>query len=246
MLGFLLVVARVAGVFIFVPLPGMRSTPEVSRIVLVLGLAMALVGRWPNLNMQSMTAGAMVAAILAEAATGLAMGVAVSVLLESFNLAAQFLGLQAGYAYASTIDPNTQADSGVLMVISQLAAGMMFFATGLDRAVVLLLAESLEKIPPGAYVCTRLSAERLIALASIMFSVGLRLAMPVIALLLMVDFALALLGRLNAQLQLITLAFPIKMLVSLGMLGWGMWLFPRLLVATAEHIWHGLRPVLGL
>jgi flagellar biosynthesis protein FliR len=40
-------------------------------------------------------------------------------------------------------------------------------------------------------------------------------------------FPLALLARLNSQLQLITLAFPIKMLVSLGLLAWLLLVFPR-------------------
>ena len=46
------------------------------------------------------------------------------------------------------------------------------------------------------------------------------ITLALLALLLIVDISLALLGRLNSQLQLITLAFPIKMLVSLGLLAW--------------------------
>ncbi len=51
-----------------------------------------------------------------------------------------------------------------------------------------------------------------------MFSTGLRLAMPVIVLLMLVDIALALLGRIHEQLQLLTLAFPVKMLATLAFL----------------------------
>ena len=40
-----------------------------------------------------------------------------------------------------------------------------------------------------------------------MLTTGLRLAMPVIALLLLLDVALALLGRMQQQLQLLSLAF---------------------------------------
>jgi len=43
----------------------------------------------------------------------------------------------------------------------------------------------------------------------------------------MVDVALASLGRLNAQLQLLIMAFPVKMLIGLGLLAWIMVLFPR-------------------
>ena len=60
----------------------------------------------------------------------------------------------------------------------------------------------------------------MIHLGSNLFSVGVRLALPVVALLVMVDVALALMGRLNAQLQLLSLAFPAKMLVALLVLAW--------------------------
>ena len=68
----------------------------------------------------------------------------------------------------------------------------------------------------------------MIHLASNLFSVGLRLALPVVALLVMVDIALALLSRVNAQLQLLTLAFPAKMQIALLVLAWVAFLFPRL------------------
>jgi len=52
-----------------------------------------------------------------------------------------------------------------------------------------------------------------------------------------VDVALALLGRLNAQLQLLTLAFPAKMLTALLVLSWIAALFPRLLREAGGHAW---------
>ena len=45
---------------------------------------------------------------------GLTVGLAVAFLTEGFQMAAQSIGLQAGYAYASTIDPTSQADASVL------------------------------------------------------------------------------------------------------------------------------------
>jgi len=44
----------------------------------------------------------------------------------------------------------------------------------------------------------------------------------------MIDISLALLGRVNAQLHLLTLAMPAKMLVGLAMLAWLALLFPLL------------------
>ena len=70
--------------------------------------------------------------------------------------------------------------------------------------------------------------------------------MPVVALLILVDVSLALLGKLNSQLQLLTLAFPAKMLVALLVLSWIGSLFPRLLREASGHAWTVAQKTIGL
>ena len=239
--GFLLVLARVGGALVFVPLPGINGALQPARAALAAGFTLALAARWPAVDASEVTAGTMAGWILAEAALGTAIGVAVAVVLEAFALAAQVLGLQAGYAYASTIDPNTQADSGVLLVFAQLMSGLLFFSLGLDREVLRLFALSLDRVPAGGFVFGLPAAELLIRLGSGLFAVGVRLALPVVALLVMVDVALALVGRLNQQLQLLSLAFPAKMLTALAVLGLVASLVPRILLAFSGSAWTALR-----
>ena len=62
----------------------------------------------------------------------------------------------------------------------------------------------------------------------------------------MVDVALALLGRLNQHLQLLTLAFPAKMLAALLILSWMVSLFPRLMLEFSGQAWTAAGRVLGL
>ncbi|HLK68724.1 MAG TPA: flagellar biosynthetic protein FliR [Bryobacteraceae bacterium] len=242
---FLLVLARVGGAIVFVPLPGVKAVPEPMRVAFVLAFTFALYGRWPAVDASSVTALQIVTWILSEAALGIAIGVSVAIVLETFALAAQILGQQAGYGYASMIDPNTEADSGILLVMAQLMGGMLFFAVGLDREILRLFALSLEKVPAGAYLPGPLSAQNLIKLGSGLFSVGVRLALPVVALLVMVDVALALLGRLNSQLQLIQMAFPAKMLTALLILSWVASLFPRVLMEFSGHAWASARQLMA-
>jgi flagellar biosynthesis protein FliR len=216
--GFLLVLARVGGAFLFVPLPGVRNGPEPVRAALAGGYTLALFPLWPASLPGEPTLARMTAWMLAEALLGIAIGVAVAFLLEVLLVGAQLLGLQAGYGYASTIDPTTEADSSVLQVLAQLFGGMLFFALGVDREVLRAFARSLETIPPGSYQATPAAADTLIRLGGSMLAAGVRLALPVIALLLLVDLALALLSRIQQQMQLLTLAFPLKMLAALAFL----------------------------
>ena len=71
-------------------------------------------------------------------------------------MAAQVLGLQAGYAYASTIDPNTQADSGILLVLgADRGSGCCSSPWDWIARCSRLFAESLERIPAGTFTFQR-------------------------------------------------------------------------------------------
>ena len=132
---------------------------------------------------------------------GLTVGLAIAFLLEGVQMAAQILGLQAGYSYASTVDPTTQADTTTLQLMAQLLAGMLFFAFGFDRQVLHVLARSLESGPGLRSRSMGHAIEAIVGLGAAIFSAGLQLAMPVLALLVLLDIAFAVLGRLHAQLQ---------------------------------------------
>ena len=224
--GFLLVLARVSGLIALVPIPGLAAAPDAGRIALALALTVGLLPVWPHPDNTSLLSGRMLGSLMAEAGFGVTIGVAVAFLLEGIQLAAQVIGLQAGYSFASTIDPVTQADSTTLQILAQLFAGSLFFSFGFDHQVLLILARSLEKVPSGAYALTGPLVETVTRLGAGIFVTGLQLALPVLALTLLLEVAFAVLGRLHAQLQLLTLAFAAKMLVTLAFLASTLALFP--------------------
>jgi len=243
-LGFFLTLVRLSGVFVFVPLPGLKNVVDIARVLLVLGLTLALYPVWPHPS-ENVSAGVFVAWLFSEAALGIGIGLAVGFAVEAFSVGAQMIGLQAGYSFVSTVDPSTQADSTVLVVFVQTAAAALFFAMGLDRDVVRIFARSLEICPPGTFSLSRNAAEAILVAGSTMFSTGLRLALPVIAVMMMVDISIALLGRINAQLHLLTIAFPVKMVVGLGLLAWISVLLPALLRGAGETGFAAMKTLIG-
>lgn len=244
LLTFLLVLARVGGALVFVPLPGIRQGPATARAVLAACVAFALYPVWPAAPGLPDVA-VLTRWLVGEVALGMAAGVAVAFLNEAFTLAAQIFGLPAGYAYAATIDPTTEADSGVLLVVAQLVAGLLFVACDLHLEVVRVFAQSLVAYPPGTFQATPAHAQALISVGAATFSQGMRLALPVVALLMLVDVALSLLGRLNAQLQLLTLAFPVKMLGALLMLAMSLAAYTRVYRAAAGQCLATLARILA-
>jgi flagellar biosynthetic protein FliR len=233
LIGFLLVLCRVSGIFAFLPMPGFRSGVDSARVFAVLAITISLYPLWPKTSHLEQSIAGVSAAIASEALFGITIGIGVALVMELLSMAAQVAGLQAGFGFASTIDPNTQNDSSVLLVAAQTVAGLLFLATGLDREVIRIFALSLEKFPPGQFALSAGIAEAIVKFSSGIFSLGVRLALPVIALLGMVDLALALLGRLNAQLQLISLAFPVKMLAAMILFAWIAAIEPRVFTSYA-------------
>ncbi len=200
--------------------------------MLCLAMTIALAPQWPEVNVEQLNAPLLTAWIFSEAALGLTVGLAVSFIAEAFVFGAQVLSLQAGYGYASIIDPSTQADSGILMVVAQLLAGLPFFALGIDRHVLRALAESLITYPPGAFAISKAHADELLKLATTVLNTGLRLALPISGLKILIDHAHSVLGRVHAQIQLVQKSFPIKLLLCLGVLG-GILLVAQPLYSTA-------------
>ncbi len=79
--------------------------------------------------------------------------------------------------------------------------------------------------------------------ASIFGTVGLRLAAPVIALLLLADASLAVLGRVQAQLHLVSLTMPLKLAATMLLMSATLALQPRFLEARMtlllRVLWRG-------
>ena len=238
--GFLLVLARVSGVLAFVPIPGLAAGPVASRIVLSVALTIALFPVWPAPAFEGPVVGTLLGWMAAEAAFGLTIGVAVAFLLEGVQMAAQMIGLQAGYSFASTVDPSTQADTTSLEIVAQLFAGSLFFAFGFDRQLIRILARSLTATPAGTYALNSSLVESVARLGSGIFVTGLQLAVPVLALLLMLDIAFGVLGRLHSQLQVLSLSFSIKMLVGLAFLSAILGFFPAVFARTGATTFRTL------
>ncbi len=165
--------------------------------------------------------------------------------MEGFQLAMQVVGLQAGYGYALTIDPTSQADASVLQILFALATGWLFLILGFDREMFRVLAASFERFPAGFWAPTAASLDGIVRLGGGMLVTGIRLALPVTALLLLIDISIALLGRMQQQLQLLSLTLPAKMLATLVLLAALAPILPRIFSSAAERTFAALWHLLG-
>lgn len=240
---FIIVLARVSGFLVLVPLPGLNAGPGISRVVLALALTVCLLPRWPAARNDAPISH-LALWVIAEFAFGLVTGVCLAFLLEGFQVAAQAVGLQAGFSYASTVDPSTQADTAVLQTVLQLFTGILFFSLGLHLQLLRLLTIGLDLVPDGSAISKAFNAEAAMRVGSLMFTTGMRLAMPVMGSLILVDLAFALLSKVHSQLQLLSFSFAIKMLAGLALIAVTLSACPKLLADAAVSTFDIVRRLL--
>lgn len=222
------------------PLPGFKDAVQMGRIVLVLGITFALMPVWPAVHLNPLSGGQFLLAVVGEMACGLLLGLAVAFLNGTFQMAAQTISMQAGFSFASTFDPSSDADTTVFQMMAQLLAGVLFFCLGVHRQLLRLLARSFDVFSPEKTVLNASSVHALAVLGAMMFGTGLRFGLPVVALLLLTEVAVALLNRLHAQLYLITLTFPAKTALSFAFLAALLIRWPALYEQTARHVFETL------
>ena len=88
LLGFLVTLARIGGVFVFLPLPGMKSGADMARIVLSVCVTFALFPQWPHVSADG-SVGLLAVWMVSEAALGIGIGLAVAFVTEAVLVAAQ-------------------------------------------------------------------------------------------------------------------------------------------------------------
>ena len=207
--------ARVLSFLSSLPIMGVRTVPRTVRIALALCVA---VGMLPTIRAAGAVAPdtpVMLAFALAiEILVGLLLAFAAVTLFATVQFAGEMIGVQMGLALANVVDPTSDMQISTLSQVFNLVAVLAFLA--LDGPVQLLraFADGFHAMPPGAFVPNAESMLEAVAQVGVLFSLALRIALPVITALFLVSMTLGIVGRTVPQLNILVLGFPIKILVG--------------------------------
>jgi flagellar biosynthetic protein FliR len=192
--------------------------------------------------------GGIAAVCVRETAVGLLLGLIWSMLFAAVEVGGSLIGLQLGLTYQASFDPFTPVPGAVFDQLFTVMIGLLLFGSGADRTVIGALLGSFTLLPPGAAALPRSSASLLgvaTRASAVMLDAGLRLALPVLAITLLIDVMLAVLSRASPQANALLLSLGIKPLLgiwitaasldlSLGLLNLLITLAPEALSAAAR------------
>ena len=243
--GFMLVIARVAPLFVVAPMFSSKMVPSRVKGIAAVGLAVGLAplatkGRHVPLDVMGL-GGLMVKELL----VGLAFAYAISVLFAAVSAAGSLADTLIGFSFGGLIDPITGNQNAVLARMYSLIGLMIFIAIGGDTWVIQGLARTYEVIGiDETPAIGTLVAGASHAFASIFLS-AIQVAGPIILALILTDAAFGVVSRVVPQLNVFAVGFPAKVTVGLLLIGVtmpfvGAWLAGELQQSVAQAL-HTLK-----
>jgi flagellar biosynthetic protein FliR len=213
---FLLVFARVAGLISVAPLLGNKTLPRQVKIGLCLVLALALTplaaqqtGPLPD-HLLLLAGG-----VIKDAAFGMALGYLAKVLFSCVEMAGYFIDTQMGFGFINLVDPfSEQQESLMSLFHSQLAMTVYLLANG-HLLLLGSIMQSFSVVPPGALVPHAGFFLSVLPMLQRMFILGIKMAMPAIGVLLIVDVAFGLVSRMAPQMNVFIVGTPAKIIMGM-------------------------------
>ena len=224
-----LALVRVSGMVVFAPFFSSSALPIRTKAVLVLTIAFLLaplVAGLPNAHAEIGFA-----ALLGELAVGLVYGLTLALLTEMLLFAGQIAGVQLSFSLVNLLDPSTHIETPLLGNLFQMMGTLVILAAGLDRILLASLIRSFHAVPLGGYALGAAAGPSIVRATGGIFLAGLELSAPVLAATMLVEIAVALLGRLSPQLPVMSLTVPLKTVTGFAILAGSLALWPRFIEA---------------
>lgn len=150
-----------------------------------------------------------------EVTNGLIFGVISNIAFEVVLMAGSLLDLHIGLSMVNTIDPNSEVSTTVSANLLHYVALIIFFIVDGHHMIIKSLIESFIKLPMGNSLFFQDTMMTLIEIISNYFVIGLKIAIPIVLIIILTDVCMGLISRAVPQINVMILGMPVKMLIGI-------------------------------
>lgn len=208
---FLWPLTRILGLIATAPLFGNLAIPVRVKLGLGIMLSLVIAPTVPAMPATDPMSFPGLLILLHQLVIGLAMGFAMRIVFAAVEMAGEIAGLTMGFGFATFFDPQTRARTSAIAQFLALLTLMIFLALNVHLMMLATLAESFVSLPITPSPSGVHGFRQLAAWGGMIFSSGVQLALPIIAVLLITNIALGILTRASPQLNLFGIGFPITL-----------------------------------
>jgi flagellar biosynthetic protein FliR len=235
LLTYLLASIRLVAWLLIVPPFSTRAVPTLAKVLLAVGLALA-VAPHPEPGTLSTGVPALVGAALSEALIGAGMGFVTFLVFAAVQAAGDLVDVFGGFSLAAAFDPMSMNRNSVNGKLFSMLATMLLFASNAHLLVIGGLLRSFADLPVGAPFHVGSFTHVVTVAFSMFFTTAVQIALPLVGVLFVADLGLALLTKVAPQLNAITIMFPAKIALTLLVVGLSFAVLPDAIGRLLERL----------
>jgi flagellar biosynthetic protein FliR len=166
---------------------------------------------------------------LGEIFLGLTMGFMVRLVLETANLAGEYLSFQMSMTMVNLMDPQSGAQVPVVSRLVYIIFTLLLLYANGHLIVLKAMVDSFREAPPGFMYLwgPEVFTEMMHAVAR-MYILAVKIAAPVVGLLFCVKVSFGIVAKAVPQMQVLFVGMPLYILAGLMLIGLSMDFWPRL------------------
>ena len=206
---------RVVSLFSAVPVIAQRAVPTRIRIGLAFLVAFCAQASLPPIAPIALGSSSAVLAVLQQVLIGVSLGFAVRIVFAAVEFAGELVGLQMGMNFATFFNPMSGGEQTAVSHFYGITIAWLFIVLGGHLLVVAALAQSFVAFPVGGDPFAFLRAVEPQRWGAEIFSLGLWIALPLVAMLLFANLVLGVISRVAQQMNVFAIGFPVTLGVGL-------------------------------
>lgn len=234
---------RVSGLFLIAPVFSATVISARIRIGLVVVVTLVLTPLAP-VTIDPLS-GAGIATMAGQVLVGAAVGFVLKLVFEAVSFGGELVAQSMSLGFAEVVNPQAGGSSTVLSQFYLLLVTLLFLVMNGHLQLISLLADSFHSLPPGTPAISANALHAVVAFGAELFAGAVRVALPAMTSLLVVNIGFAAISRAAPSMNLFAVGFPIT--VSLGFIA--LWLALRSLPGAFEalqgHAWSLMRELFG-
>jgi flagellar biosynthetic protein FliR len=195
-----------------------KAIPRTIKAMLSVLLALPVVARG-DLELPSLDTASVISAMVLQLMTGAALGFLCLLVFSAVQAAGDLLDVFGGFSVSFAFDPLSQQGNAVFGKAFQMFSSTLLMASGAYLVVLHGFLRSYDAVPlDGGLDLRTLSDVLTTGLGQMMLS-ALQIAAPLLAVLFLADVALGLLTKIAPALNAFALGFPLKIMITLVLVG---------------------------
>jgi flagellar biosynthetic protein FliR len=193
---------------------GVHAPPQV-KIGLIVLIALGLL---PSVPVPTSSEVGLAVIVAREIAIGLSLAFVTRALIAAAEFAGHLGGFQIGFSYGATVDPLSGVRHTMLATLYGLLALMAFLGVNGHHLLLRALADSYAGLPIGGGEVHASLAQSVKNILGLVFTVAVRLAAPIVAVLMVVEVGIGLISRTAPALSSVVIGHPLRIIVGLAVL----------------------------